>query len=186
MVMLTAACASAPAEIPSAKPSPSAAPTTIAPGVRVNPSQLRLPPYSVSTSNPLPPGTSAKSVVTDVTVDNLIENVALERDDAALLQYSDSGDVLAIDQNQVSANKADGITILKVVDAVSSIEVGARTDPNSSAAQIALIVEGVETTTARTGPKHPRTTSTNFKILIWVLWSAHVHRYLQCDVSTLS
>ncbi|NNM96013.1 MAG: hypothetical protein HKL89_00155, partial [Candidatus Dormibacteraeota bacterium] len=45
-------------------------------------------------SHPLPSGVSAAQVVKDVQIDNLLENIAIERQDPGLLQYADSGDWL--------------------------------------------------------------------------------------------
>lgn len=186
VVVCTAACASAPARIPSASATPVVRPTTIAPGVSVAPSELVLPPYTVSTSNPLPPGVSAATVVKDVVIDDLIENAALVRSDPSLLAYSDVGGVLAVDQSQISANKSTGLRLLSIDDAVSNMALGRQTDPNNAAAQIAVVVRGTETTKQRSNANKPRTSVENFKVQIWLLWSTTADRYLQCDVSTLS
>ena len=185
MVMLTAACASAPAEIPSAKPSPSAAPTTIAPGVRVNPSQLRLPPYSVSTSNPLPAGTSARMVVEDFVADNLIENSAIERGDAALLKYADAGGMLSVNQALITSDQAKGSHFLTIDDTVSSLVLGRETDPNDPSAVLALNVEGVEKTQTRSQTGSVGHKVADFHVLVWVIWSPTLSKYLRCDVSVL-
>lgn len=186
VVMWTAACASSTATIPSATPSPSAASTTIAPGVSVNPSELALPPYSVSTSNPLPADVSAKQVVSDVIVDDLIENVAVVKAAPGLLIYSDSGGVLALDRNQIATDESSGIRVISVEDSVSSMQLGAQADPDNPAALIAVVVQGIETMRERSGSHRPHTTVENFKVLVWVVWSTEHGRYLQCDVSTLS
>lgn len=184
--MWTAACASSPTPIPVASATPTASPTTIAPGVAVSPSLLALPPYSISPSNPLPADISAALVVKDIIVDDLVENAALERRDPALLAFADSGDVLALDQQQIATNASGGIRVLTVADIVSNMELGARPDPNNSSSTVAVVVQGTETTSERVGSGTPRRTSQNFKVLIWVIWSPDESRYLQCDVSTLS
>ena len=186
MVVWTAACASAPAKIPPATTRPSAAPTTIAPGVSVSPSELALPPYSVSTSNPLPAGVNPKRMVRDVVIDDLIENAALERRDPGLLAYSDNGGVLALDQNQIAKDESSDVRVLNIEDSVSNVELGTQADPNNPAADIAVVVQGVETTRERADSHKPHTTVEDFKVLVWLIWSAGKGRYLQCDASTLS
>ncbi|HEY6537582.1 MAG TPA: hypothetical protein VI138_00905, partial [Candidatus Dormibacteraeota bacterium] len=138
------ACASQPTRIPAASAKPSAEPTTIAPGVSVNPAQLALPPYSVSATNPLGSGVSAKQVVRDLVIDNLVENAALKTADASLLMYSDAGAVLVLDEQQISANVLAGVQVLSVEDTVSSMELGARIDPDNPASHIAIVVHGVQ------------------------------------------
>jgi hypothetical protein len=183
MVMLTAACASAPAEIPSAKPSPSAAPTTIAPGVRVNPSQLRLPPYSVSSSYPLPAGTSAQGVATAFVSDNLIENVALERNDRSLLIFADTGALLRSEQQEIITNQSKGIKVLAVRDEIISLQLGTKPDPNDSSAVVAVIVQGTELQRRRIGLGAIEETTTQFDALLWMVWSPTRNQYLLCDTA---
>ncbi|MGC2191070.1 MAG: hypothetical protein WA751_01920 [Candidatus Dormiibacterota bacterium] len=129
---------------------------------------------------------SAKRVVKDVVIDDLIENAAIERRDPGLLAYSDSGGVLTLDQDQISTDEAGSVRVLRVDDSVSNMEVGVQVDPNNPAAQIAVVVQGVETTKQRTASQEPHTASQKFKVLIWLIWSTDTGRYLQCDVSTLS
>ena len=185
MVVWTAACAGAPARIPSAAATPSAAPTTIAPGVSVNPSELVVPPYTVSTTNPLPAGVSAKRVVMDVVADNLIENLAIERGDAPLLAFSDSGGMLAIDEATISTNQSVDTRIVSINDSISSLVLGSEGDPNNSAARAALNVEGVERITTQDAQGAESHKSNDFHVLIWVAWSTTLHKYLRCDVSVL-
>lgn len=185
VAMWTAACASPPTPIPTASATPSASPTTIAPGVAVDPSLLTLPPYSVSTSNPPPPGTSVRQVVKDFVADNLIENAALERADPHLLMYAATGGLLSLDQTSIANDVADHVRVLRIDDAISSLVLGRETDPNNSGVQLALNVEGVETTTKRTAHSPAATATTDFHVVIWVLWSVSLGKYLRCDVSVL-
>lgn len=185
MVVWTAACASAPVKIPTASATPSAKSTTIAPGVSVNPAELSVPPYSVSTSNPLPAGVSPRRVVMDVITDNLIENRAIERGDAPLLAYADSGGMLTIDQSTISTDRSDGLRILSINDSISSLVLGSEVDPNNPDAQAALNVEGVERITRRDSEQKLSHTVDDFHVLIWVDWSPVLQKYLRCDVSVL-
>jgi hypothetical protein len=185
MVSPIAACAGPPAKIPSASASPSAAATTIAPGVKVSPSQLRLPPYTVSTTNPLPSGISPKQVVMDLVADNLIENLAIERREAQLLLFADTGAMLEIDQTTIATDKADGVRILSIDDSISSLALGEKADPNVASAQIALILEGTEVLETLHEDGKKSHSVDYFHVLIWVLWSPTLQRYLRCDVSDL-
>ena len=183
MVVWTAACASAPAKIPPATMRPSAAPTTIAPGVSVSPSELALPPYSVSTSNPLPAGVTAKRVVRDVVIDDLIENAALERRDPGLLAYSDTGDLLQSERQEIATDKSDDLTVLSIRDTITGIQVGSKADPNNPSAQMAIIVKGTETREQRTGSEAVDHSTRHFQVLLWVVWSPTQTRYLLCDTA---
>ena len=183
MVVWTAACASAPAKIPPATMRPSAAPTTIAPGVSVSQSELALPPYSVSTSNPLPAGVNPKRVVRDVVIDDLIENAALERRDAGLLAYSDTGDLLQSERQEIATDKSDGLTVLSIRDTITGIQVGSKADPNNPSAQMAIIVKGTETREQRTGSEAVDHSTRHFQVLLWVVWSPTQTRYLLCDTA---
>lgn len=185
-LMLLSACSSSPAKIPSASARPSAKPTTIAPGVRVSPSELALPPYSVSSTNPLPAGVSVRQVVKDVVIDNSIENAALESNRASLLQYSDSGALLGLDTTQVQDDQSQHLTILQVRDSVSSMQAGSASDPNNPASNIALKVIGSEYTRERIDSGKVRTMDRPFDITMWLVWSAPIDRYLACDVSSSS
>lgn len=184
VVLWTAACASSTATIPSAAPSPSAVSTTIAPGVSVKTSELALPPYSVSAANPLPSGISAKRVASDVIVDDLIENEALQRANPSLLQYADSGDALQSETQEIAADKSGDITVLKVQDAVTSIQLGRKSDPSNASAQIAAIVEGKETQEQRVGAGALDNTKKTFDVLVWLVWSPTQARYLLCDTAS--
>lgn len=178
-----AACASAPAKIPAASGSPSATPTSIAPGLSVSPAQLTLPPFTVSTTNPLPRAVSAKQVVRDVVIDNLIENAALERGDTALLTYSDTGARLASEQQEVNSDTSGDITVVGISDNITSIQLGSKRDPNDSAAQTAAIVKGNELEQQRKGTAPISRTSRAFQVLLWVVWSPNQAKYLLCDTS---
>jgi hypothetical protein len=180
----TAACAGSTATIPSATPSPSAASTTIAPGVSVNSSELALPPYSISTSNPLPAGISARNVVAAFVDDDLIENAAIERKDAGLLHYAASGNVLLAEQQEITADSSDDITVLRIRDAITNIQLGSKADPNNFAADIAVIVQGQESRDERLGKAAVKRTTHHFDILIWLVWSPTQSRYLLCDTAT--
>jgi hypothetical protein len=144
---------------------------------------LALPPYSVSTTNPLPAGVSAKQVVRDVVIDNLIENAALMRGDAALLNYSDAGNRLASEQDELSANVSSGTKVLGIHDDITSIQLGAKQDPNDASVQTATIVEGSETERQSIGSSAPRQTTRSFQVILWVVWSASHSRYLLCDTA---
>jgi hypothetical protein len=183
MVVWTAACASAPARIPSASATPSATPTTIAPDVSVNPSELVLPPYTVSTANPLPAGVSAKRVVQDVVIDDLIENAAIERQEPGLLAYSDTGDLLEAEQQEIATNSSNNVRVLDIRDSITSVQVGSKADPNNSLATMATIVQGTEYREQRTGSGAPASTSQKFQVLLWVVWSPAETRYLLCDTA---
>lgn len=185
IVLGTAACASSTATIPPATPSPSAASTTIAPGVKVNPSELALPPYAISASNPLPSGTSARKVVRDFIADNLIENRAIERRDPQLLQYAVTGGLLTLDNATIAHDRATGTRLLSIDDSISSLALGSESDPNDSAAKIALNVEGIEHTTMRAAHGKVSHRLDDFHVIIWVVWSEAMNKYLRCDVSVL-
>jgi hypothetical protein len=123
-------------------------------------------------------------VVTDVTVDNLIENVALERDDAALLQFGDTGDLLQSEQQAIVKDQAQRVTVTAINDYVSSVELGAKPDPNNPAADVVANVQGSETRRERLGAGRSHSKTTRFTVLIWVIWSASEDRYLLCDSAT--
>jgi hypothetical protein len=150
----------------------------------VDSSELALPPYSVSASNPLPTGISAKRVASAVIVDDLIENEALQRADPSLLEYADSGDALESETQEIAANKSGNISVLKIRDAVTSIQLGSKSDPNNAAAQIAAIVEGRETQEQRVGTGAINHATTPFDVLVWLVWSPTQARYLLCDTAS--
>ena len=180
-----AACSSPPAKIPAATPTPSSAPTSIAPGVSVSPAELALPPYSVSISNPLPAGVSATRVVRDFVADDLIENLAIERGDANLLPYADSGGMLTIDESTIGAERSTKTRFISIEDSVERLAVGRQQDPNDPLAVVALNVEGVERTTTRDARGAEAHKVVDFHVIIWMIWSPPLQKYLRCDVSVL-
>ncbi|MGB9483419.1 MAG: hypothetical protein WCB86_05945 [Candidatus Dormiibacterota bacterium] len=121
----------------------------------------------------------------DVITDNLIENRAIERGDAPLLAYADSGGMLTIDQSTISTDRSDGLRILSINDSISSLVLGSEVDPNNPDAQAALNVEGVERITRRDSEQKLSHTVDDFHVLIWVDWSPVLQKYLRCDVSVL-
>ena len=185
--VLAAAClavgcgAAPPVAIPSPSPSPSASPTTIAPGVRVPRSEVQTPVYTVSTTHPLPSGVSAAAVAQDVVIDNLIENVAIERGDPTLLSYADCGNWLAAEGQEIARNRALGVRVLSVADNLNSVSVGFEPDPANSSVVAAATVAGVETRTTETAGKSPTTSKTAFHAILWFSWSSAAGRYLVCD-----
>jgi hypothetical protein len=170
--------------VPRASPTVGTKTVELAPGLRVDKGKLALPPYSVSTSYPLPAGVSSKTVVEDVQIDDLIENVAIERQQPALLKYADSGDWLASEQGEISQNKKVGTVILSIVDRFTSISVGFRTDPNDSGASASVILQGMETRRQRSGHGGDSEKSTPFDVLQWLVWAPSVKRYLTCDTAS--
>lgn len=171
-------------QIPRASPSPKPAMTLLAPGVRVANSELQLPAYTVSVSHPLPAGVSAALVVKDVQIDNLLENIAIERQDPALLQYADSGDWLVALRGEISQNEAKGIAVVSVTDRVSSAQAGFQPDPSNSAATAAVIVVGSEVEVERLSSGAVTTKTTKFDVLRWLIWSTVNGRYLTCDTAS--
>jgi hypothetical protein len=185
LVTVLAGCgANSQVRIPRASLTPGTKTVELAPGVRVKKAQLALPSYSVSTSYPLPSGVSAKTVVEDVQIDDLIENVAIERQQPALLKYADSGDWLASEQGEISQNKKVGTVVLSIVDRFTSISVGFRTDPNDSGASAAVILQGIETRRQRSGQGVDSEKSTTFDVLQWLVWAPSLKRYLTCDTAS--
>ncbi len=181
---LAAGCgASPPVPIPSASPSPAASPTTIAPGVQVPTTEVKTPSYTVSTSHPLPPGVSAAAVAQDVVIDNLIENVAIERGDAALLSYADCGNWLAAVTQEIQTNAGRGIHVTRVSDAVTSMAVGTKADPAAPSLTIAIVISGTETE-ASISASGSTTKSTPFAVIRWVVWNTGLDRYLTCDTGS--
>ena len=182
---LAAGCGAAPpVAIPSASPSPTASPTTIAPGVQVPASEVKLPPYTVSTTHPLPAGVSAATVAQDVVIDNLIENVAIERGDSALLAYADCGNWLAAESLAITQAKGNGETVLSVTDAFSEVQVGFKSDPSNSAVTAATILVGSETQRVRSGGDSVTTKTSPFSVLRWLAWSPTQKRFLTCDLGS--
>ncbi len=170
--------------IPQASPTPRPATTLLAPGVRVADSQLQMPAFTVSASHPLPSGVSAALVVKDVQIDNLIENIAIERQDPALLQYADSGDWLAAEQGEIASNKRQGLAVTSIVDNVTSIRLGSKPDPKDASVVIAAIVTGTEVRGTSAAGRPTRKLTTSFSALLWLRWSASQQRYLICDAAT--
>ncbi len=180
---LVAGCGAAPpVPIPSASPSPSASPTTIAPGVRVPGSNVQPPTYTVSTTHPLPSGVSAAAVAQDVVIDNLIENVAIERDDPALLAYADCGNWLAAEGQEMGQAKSRGEVVLSVTDVFSHVEVGFQPDPSNSSAEAAAILTGTERQRVRSPTGAVTVKTSSFSVIRWLVWSPTVSRYLTCDL----
>jgi hypothetical protein len=138
----------------------------------------------VSTSNPLPAGVSAREVVADVIIDDLIENEALERANPALLGYADTGNVLQSERQEIAADSSGDITVLSIQDAVNSIQLGSKADPNNPSASIAAIVEGKEAQRERIGTAAIHHTKQSFDVLLWLVWSPTQARYLLCDTAS--
>ncbi len=150
----------------------------------MSPAQLALPPYTVSSTNPLPAGVSAKQVVQDVVIDNLIENAALVDSRPSLLGYSDYGDVLQLDESQIASNVSSGVDVLRVTDSVTSMTLGTKMDPNNAASDLALDIRGTQVTRQRDRAGKVTSNKGGFAILLWVIWSSSHDRYLECDVSS--
>ncbi len=181
---LAAGCGAAPSvPIPSVSPSPAASPTTIAPGVQVPTTEVQIPTYTVSTSHPLPSGVSAATVAQDVVIDNLIENVAIERGDTALLTYADCGNWLAAVTQEIQTNTGRGIHVARVSDAVTSMAVGTKVDPAAPSLTIAIVITGTETESSNSA-SGSATKSTPFAVIRWVVWNTALDRYLTCDTGS--
>ncbi|MGC1908777.1 MAG: hypothetical protein WA809_04155, partial [Candidatus Dormiibacterota bacterium] len=105
------------------------------------------------------------------------------RQDPALLAYSDSGDRLRAEQQEISTDTADKVTVLSIVDHISSVQVGSKVDPNNAAAQMAAIVQGRESREQRSGSAPTTRNSQSFHVLLWILWSPGQMRYLLCDTA---
>jgi hypothetical protein len=183
VVTCAAGCGSSIAVIPKGKPTPKPAMVSIAPGVRVPSSQVVVPVFTVSSSHPLPSGVSAQLVVKDAEIDNLIENVAIERQDPALLAYADAGDWLAAEEGEIAHDKSAQITVLSIKDAVTSVEVGFQPDPNDSNADAAVITRGTERQIERVGVGRPVTKVTAFAVIQWLQWAPKLGRFVLCDTA---
>jgi hypothetical protein len=182
---LAAGCGAAPpVAIPSASPSPTASPTMIAPGVRVPGSEVQIPPYAVSTTHPLPSGVSAATVAQDVVIDNLIENVAIERGDPTLLPYADCGNWLAAEEQEMGQAKGRGEVFLSVRDAFIQVEIGFQPDPSDPSASAAAILTGTETQRVRSSTGAVTVKTSYFSVIRWLVWSPTVDRYLTCDLGS--
>ncbi len=176
-------CGSSVVAIPKGKPSPKPAMVTIAPGVRVPSSQVALPDYKVSSTHPLPSGVSAQQVVKDAEIDNLIENIAIERQDPALLAYADTGAWLAAERGEISHDKSAQITVLSIKDSVTSVEVGFQPDPNDPSANAAIITRGTERQIQRVTGGSTTTKVTNFDVIQWLQWAPKLGRFVLCDTA---
>ena len=179
-----AGCGASTVPIPRASPSPRAQATVIAPGVTVPKTQLATPSFTVSTSHPLPTGVSAQQVVQDVQIDNLIENIAIERQDAALLAYADTGDWLAAEKTEISQNTANRVKVFSISDTLTSVQVGFESDPSDPEAVAAVISDGTEVQTQRTGTGPDTSHTTHFSVIQWVQWAAGLDRYVLCDTAS--
>jgi|GEM_PF-6441909 len=179
-----AGCGSSTATIPKGTPSPKPQVTAIAPGVTVPKAQVALPSYTVSSSHPLPSGVSAQQVVQDVQIDNVIENIAIERQDPALLAYADTGDWLAAEKTEISQNTANQVKVLSISDTLTSVQVGFQVDPNDAQAVAAVISEGTEVQTQRTATSPDASHTTHFAVIQWVQWASTLHRYVLCDTAS--
>jgi len=179
-----AGCGSSTATIPKGTPSPKPQVTAIAPGVTVPKAQVALPSYTVSSSHPLPSGVSAQQVVQDVQIDNVIENIAIERQDPALLAYADTGDWLAAIADEISTNAHNHMKVLSIKDYLTSVEVGFQPDPQDASATASVILKGSELQ-IETNKQGGRTLHTQpFDVLRWLVWSPQLGRYLTCDTGS--
>jgi hypothetical protein len=170
--------------IPHASPSAGTQKVELAPGVRVAKAQLTLPPYSTSTTYPLRAGTSAKTLVEDVQIDDLIENIAIERGRPSLLNYADSGAWLVAIQQEIAQDRAQKLKVISVTDEVSSMQAGYEVDPSNPAASAAVIVQGSEVDVERLSSGKLHTKTTMFDVLRWLVWSPSTFRYLTCDTGS--
>lgn len=177
-------CGSSVVAIPKGKPSPKPAMVTIAPGVRVPSSQVALPDYKVSSTHPLPSGVSAQQVVKDAEIDNLIENIAIERQDPALLAYADTGDWLAAIKGEIANNLQQHLRVISVTDLVSAIKVGFQPDPRNSLADATVIIQGTEVEVERLSSGKLVKRSQAFDVLRWFVWNSAEKRYLTCDTGS--
>ena len=184
MAACLAGCGSSVVAIPKGKPSPRSNMVTIAPGVRVPKSQLALPGYSVSVSHPLPSGVSAQLVVKDAEIDNLIENIAIERQDPALLAYADTGDWLAAIRGEIAANVQQHVRVVSVTDKITAIKVGFQPDPRNSLADASVIVQGTELEVEKLSSGKQVSHSQAFDVLRWFVWDSAEQRYLTCDTGS--
>jgi hypothetical protein len=144
-----------------------------------------MPTYTVSTTHPLPSGVSAAALAQDVVIDNLIENLAIERGDPALLTYADCGNWLTAEEATISKNKAGSVTVVSIRDEISSMELGFQPDPNDPSVTAAVTITGVEVEVTRTGHGTPTSATTNFDVLQWLSLSNSIRRYLTCDSASL-
>ncbi len=186
LALLVTACGSAEVQIPHGSPLSSApADVTIAPGVAVPAEALALPPYSESASRPPPTGVDQRLLVKDFIEDNLIENAALERGDAHLLQYADANGMLSVNSTAIADDLSQSTRMISVSDSFQSVTVGTKPDPNNSGIQLALLVTGTEWTVVRHGSGPTVRKSDPFRALVWMIWSGQMRRYLRCDLAVL-
>jgi hypothetical protein len=122
-------------------------------------------------------------VAQDVVIDNLIENVAIERGDAGLLTYADCGNWLAAVRQEIQTNTGRGIHVATVRDAVTSMAVGTKVDPADPSLTIAIVITGTETESS-TSASGSVTKSTPFAVIRWMVWNAALDRYLTCDTGS--
>ena len=139
------------------------------------------PQYTVSASHPLPSGVSAAQVAKDVEIDNLIENIAIEKGDPALLAYADCGAWLQAITREIRSDQAEHIRIVSITDSVALLKVGYQPDPQDSQVTAAAIVSGTEVQRRMLADGASSTKVTHFNVIRWVLWSATNGRYLTCD-----
>ena len=184
VVTCAAGCGSSVAVIPKGKPTPEPAMVSIAPGVRVPSSQVAVPVFTVSSSHPLPSGVSAQLVVKDAEIDNLIENVAIERQDPALLAYADAGDWLAAIREEIASDVRDHLRVLSVTDTVNSLQVGFQPDPRNSSADASVIIRGTEVAVEKLASGRRVSQSQTFDVLRWFVWDPAIRRYLTCDTGS--
>ncbi|MGC8473469.1 MAG: hypothetical protein ACP5PW_03545, partial [Candidatus Dormibacteria bacterium] len=117
-------------------------------------------------------------------IDNLIENVAIERGDAALLSYADCGNWLAAETLSISQASGSGTHVLSVADTFSEVQVGFKPDPSNSAAAAATILTGFETEKVRAASGAVTTKTSPFSVIRWLVWSSRQKRYLTCDLGS--
>lgn len=184
VVTCAAGCGSSIAVIPNGTPTPKPAMVSIAPGVRVPSSQVAVPVFTVSSSHPLPSGVSAQLVVKDAEIDNLIENVAIERQDPALLAYADAGDWLAAEKGEIAHDRSAQITVLSIKDAVTSVQVGSKVDPQAPSIHVAVLMVGFETRVIASPGVARKVTRARFDALLWLQWSAKTRRFLIWDAAS--
>lgn len=185
MALAVVGCGSA-ASVKIPSPTPSARPSTtpLAPGVRVPVTEVSPPQYTVSASHPLPSGVSAAQVAKDVEIDNLIENIAIEKGDPALLAYADCGAWLQSERATIQTNRSNALTITGLADKFTSVQVGYQPDPNDASAVASVILVGVETETIRNSSSTTHTVATPFSAMRWLVWTPTHGRYLTCDLAS--
>ena len=170
LVLVTGCGGSGSTHIPQPTPTratPLATPLQLAPGVTVLPSQLTVPPYTLSTLHPPPAGTPVRKVMLNLVEDNYVENVAIERGDPALLQFADTGPRLLAEKEEISANRRNGTKVVSIRDFIISAKVGSEPDPSAPTVRMAVIVTGTELRTQRTS-SGTTTSSAPFQVIVWL------------------